>query len=165
MNFSKTNTILEEELSISNPEEFAKKLIEHEENFHNGKTFKYENDLEDIRYYQYKTVITIIEKDDFIYEEIIKINDKPVLVLGLHNDEKREILKLIIFLEKDNVVQQISRLSYDEFLQMVKNKEQWIKTEETNNVTLIKTPLSDFIENINIKQEKLKLTIDILVQH
>ncbi len=42
---------------------------------------------------------------------------------------------------------------------MVENKEQWIKTEETNNVTLIKTPLSDFIENINTEQEKLKPTI------
>ncbi len=78
--------------------------------------------------------------------------------------KKEEILELIIFLEKDNVVQQISRLSYDEFLQMVENKEQWIKTEETNNVTLIKTPLSDFIENINTEQEQEKLKPTILEQ-
>ncbi|WP_308149686.1 hypothetical protein [Spiroplasma sp. AdecLV25b] len=55
-------------------------------------------------------------------------------------------------------------MSYDEFLQMVENKEQWIKTEETNNVTLIKTPLSDFIENINTEQEQEKLKPTILEQ-
>ncbi|WP_308149685.1 hypothetical protein [Spiroplasma sp. AdecLV25b] len=90
MNLSETNTISEEEIKI-NSEEFIEKLIKQEENLHNGETFKYKNDLEDIRYSQYKTVITStgVEKDYFIYEEIIKINNKPTLLLKIHDDEKR----------------------------------------------------------------------------
>lgn len=145
-------TIIEEEIQ-NYTKEISQKFIKYEENWHNGETFKFENgsgDAKDIRYSQLKT---IIENDYFIYDEIIKRKDKPVLFLKLHNDKKREILELIIYLENNKVIQQIRHLSYEQFFHEIEHDEDPIKTEETKNTTIIETPFLDFIEQINNEEQ------------
>lgn len=150
-------TIIEEEFQ-NHTKETTKKFIKYEENWHNGETFKYKNGLdevEDIRYFQLKTIIE--EKDYFVYDEIVQINNKPILFLKLHNDEKREILELIIYLENNNVVQQIRNLNYEQFFNELQNDEDPIKTGETKNTTIIKMSFLEFIESINEEIKEIDL--------
>jgi len=153
-----TNTLIEKEWK-KDTEDFFEKFLNHEENWHNGETLKYENNIkeaEDVRYAQYRT--TIIndnqEQNCFIYDEIISINNKPVLLLKIDNSEKREILESIIYLEKNEVVQQIRNLSYKQFEEELKNNEKLIKTEESENTVIIKTPFLDFIKNVEKKEQE-----------
>ncbi|WP_342277233.1 hypothetical protein [Spiroplasma endosymbiont of Nebria brevicollis] len=145
-----TKTIIEEEIQ-SDTKEVSFKFIKHDENWHNGKTYKFDN-KSDERYSQFKTVINEENQDYFIYDEIIRRKEKPVLFLRLFDIKSDEYLELITYLEKNKVVQQIRHLSYEQFFNEIENDEDPIKSDESKNTTIIKTSFLDFIENVN--QEK-----------
>lgn len=150
-------TIIEEEF-INNTKEISKKFIKYEENWHNGETFKFENqsdEIEDVRYAQLKTITN--ENDYFIYDEIIKRKDKPVLYLRLFNIKTDKILETLIYLENNKVVQQIRNLSYEQFFNELENDEDPIKTEETKNTTIIKMSFLEFIESIDEEIKEIDL--------
>ncbi|WP_338975201.1 hypothetical protein [Spiroplasma endosymbiont of Monopis laevigella] len=75
-------------------------------------------------------------------KKIIEINNKPVLLLELHDDEKEE------------VVQQIRHLSSDQFFnefnenEISKNKK-FIKLTEDDTTTIVRMPFLDFINSVN----------------
>lgn len=139
--------------------EFAKKFKKYDENWHNGETFVFENETDevnDMKYFQFQTYIEE-EQIYFVFDEIITIDDKPVLLLQIHNEEKQEMWQQLIYLEKDKVVQQIRHLSYQQFFQELENKSNFIKLKENvkedDNTTTIRTPFLDFINNLNKEQE------------
>lgn len=140
--------------------EFAKKFKKYDENWHNGETFVFENETDevnDMKYFQFQTYIEE-EQIYFVFDEIITIDDKPVLLLQIHNEEKQEMWQQLIYLEKDKVVQQIRHLSYQQFFQELENKSNFIKlkedVKEDDNTTTIRTPFLDFINNLNKEQEE-----------
>ena len=131
------------------------KIIPHEENWHNGETFKYLLELNesDIRYYQFKTIAE--SKKCFIYDEVIKRENKSVFLLNLHNDEKKEIWELMIYFKNNEIIQQIRHLSYNEFFEEVENNVDTIKKmEENDTTTIIKTPFLKFINKINEEEKQ-----------
>lgn len=148
-------TLFEKELK--NPNDFYEKFSSYKENWHSGETFKYENELEqdDERYLQLRTDINNdIENDYFIYDEVIKYNNRPILLLILHNDKKREMLQGITYLDNNEVVQQIRKLTYEQFFHEVeKANYEVLKRKEDENTTIIKTPFLDFITNINEEEQ------------
>ncbi|WP_342266459.1 hypothetical protein [Spiroplasma endosymbiont of Villa modesta] len=144
-------TIIKKEFQ-NKSKDFSKKFIEYEKKWHNGKTYKFDNksdEIEDTRYSQFKTIINEQNQDYFIYDEIIQVNNNPLLVLKIHDDTKREIWELIIYLENNNVIQQIRHLSYEKFLNEVNKNIKNIKNEESESTTIIKTSFLEFIENVN----------------
>lgn len=151
-------TIIEKEFK-NKSKDFSEKFIEYEKNWHNGKTYKFDNksnEIEDARYSQFKTIINEQNQDYFIYDEIMQVNNNPLLVLKIHDDTKREIWELMIYLENNNVIQQIRHLSYEKFLYEFDKNIKKIKNEESENTTIIKTSLLQFIENINRKENDMK---------
>lgn len=152
-----TKPIIEEEFS-DNEYELFKRFINNEENLHNGTTFIFESkknevvENKDNRYFQFKTIIEEDKQNYFIYDEVIQINEKPILLLRIHNDETREIWEQMIYLENNKVVEQIRCLTYQQFFSELENNEKIVRIEEDSSTTIISTPFLEFIENIN--QEK-----------
>ncbi|WP_425381766.1 hypothetical protein [Spiroplasma endosymbiont of Polydrusus pterygomalis] len=151
--------IINEELNAEDEYELSKKFIINKENLHNGTTFIFkgeENEVikdKDNKYFQFKTIIEENNQEYFIYDEVIQINGKPVLLMRIHDDQRERIWEQIIYLENNNeVVEQIRDLTYQQFTDELKNNEKILRSKEDNSTTIIKTPFLQFIENIN--QEK-----------
>lgn len=68
------------------------------------------------------------------------------MVLKIHDDTKREIWELIIYLENNNVIQKIRHLNYEKFLNETDKN---IKNEESESTIIFKTSFLEFIENVN----------------
>lgn len=113
----------------------------------------------ELKYLQFETSIVEGGKEYFVYDEIIEINNKPVLLLEIHDDEKKEIWQQLIYLEADQVIKQIRHLSYEQFSNEVKNDESFIKLEENKDTTIIRIPFFDFINNLNEKQKEEQVDI------
>lgn len=66
-------TIIEEEWK-----QISVLFTKHDENWHNGQTYKVENNLveKDKKNFQFKTIIEKINYDYFIYDEIIERKDR-----------------------------------------------------------------------------------------
>lgn len=139
--------------------DFFERFIKQNEHWHNGQTFKFQSEkLEDenTKYSQFKTIIEEEGHDYFIYDEVIEIDNIPALLLELHNDKTKKVLQQMIYFDKGEVVQQIRKLSYDEFLNEIENDKPTIRLEESENTTIIKTSLLQFIENINREENDMK---------
>lgn len=139
--------------------DFFERFIKQNEHWHNGQTFKFQSEeLEDenTKYFQFKTIIEEEGHDYFIYDEVIEIDNIPALLLELHNNKTKEVLQQMIYFDKGEVVQQIRKLSYDQFLNEIENDKPTIRLEESENTTNIKTSLLQFIENINREENDMK---------
>lgn len=80
------------------------------------------------------------------------------MVLKIHDDTKREIRELIIYLENNNVIQQIRHLNYEKFLNEADKNIKNIKNEESQSTIIFKTSFLEFIENVNEeKNDVLKI--------
>lgn len=131
-----TTSILEEEFN-DDEYELSKSFIASGEDLHGGTTFIFESAKEksevdtdeDIRYFQFKTVIEENDQNYFIYDEVIQINGKLVLLLRLHNDETKEICEQMIYFEKNKVVEQVRHFIYDQFFSEINNNEKIFRTE------------------------------------
>lgn len=152
-------SIIKEELNTVDEDELSKRFIINKENLHNGTTFIFkskENEVvndKDKRYFQFKTIIEENNQEYFIYDEIIQINEKPILLMRIFNDQTKRIWEQIIYLGNNNeVVEQIRDLTYQQITDESKNNEKILSSEEDSSTTIIKTPFLPFIENIN--QEK-----------
>ncbi|WP_425382048.1 hypothetical protein [Spiroplasma endosymbiont of Melieria omissa] len=153
-----TTPIIEAEFNDKDDKNaISTKFKENDENWHNGKTFLFEseeNEDENIKHCQFKTIIEENNRNYFIYDEIIEINNKPVLLLELHDDEKEEVWQQLIYLEKDEVVQQIRHLSSDQFFNEfneneISNNKKFIKLTENDTTTIVRMPFLDFINSVN----------------
>lgn len=154
-----TTIFKEESKRDKNKTEFFERFIKQNEHWHNGQTFKFQSEEledEDTKYSQFKTIIEEESHDYFIYDEVIEIDNIPALLLELHNDKTKEVLQQMIYFDKDEVVQQIRKLSYDQFLNEIENDKPTIRLEESENTTIIKTSLLQFIENINQEENDMK---------
>lgn len=154
-------TILAEQFKAAESE-FTNKFKKNNENWHNGETFMFENQSSEdneLKCLQFETSIVEGGKEYFVYDEIIEINNKPVLLLEIHDDEKKEIWQQLIYLEADQVIKQIRHLSYEQFSNEVKNDEIFIKLEENKDTTIIRIPFFDFINNLNEKQKEEQVDI------
>ncbi|WP_342258169.1 DUF1360 domain-containing protein [Spiroplasma endosymbiont of Nomada ruficornis] len=154
-------TILAEQFKTAESE-FTNKFKKNNENWHNGETFMFENQSgedNELKYLQFETSIVEGGKEYSVYDEIIEINNKPVLLLEIHDDEKKEIWQQLIYLEADQVIKQIRHLSYEQFSNEVKNDESFIKLEENKDTTIIRIPFFDFINNLNEKQKEEQVDI------
>lgn len=157
------NPIIKEELNAENDYELSKKFIINKENLHNGTTFIFKSEENEVvenndnKYFQFKTVIEENNQEYFIYDEVIQINEKPVLLMRIHNDQTERMWEQIIYLENNSeVVEQIRDLTYQQFTDELKNNEKILRTEEDSNTTIIKTPFLQFIENINQEENDMK---------
>lgn len=151
-----TKTILAEQYETLSSE-FDKKFKKYDENWHNGETFVFESETDEVdnmKYFQFETSIVEEGQEYFVFDEIITIDDKPVLLLQILNEEKQEVWQQLIYLEKDKIVQQIRHLNYQQFFQESENKNNFIKLKEDDNTTTIRTPFLDFINNLNKEQEE-----------
>lgn len=153
-------TIFKEEIKKDkNKTEFFERFIKQDEHWHNGQTFKFQNEEledEDTKYAQFKTIIEEEGHHYFIYDEVIEIDNIPALLLELHNDKTKEVWQKMIYFDKGEVVQQIRKLSYDQFLNEIENNKPTIRLEENENTTIIKTSLLEFMENITQEENDMK---------
>jgi len=159
--FLSQKTLVEKELTTDRLD-FYRMFMKNEEDYHGGETFKFQDEeiqneeYKNLDSTQYETVIINDENEKyFIYDEIIKKYNKPYYNLKIHNDKKEEIIESIIYLKNDIIIKQIRYFTYEQFLNLVK-KEQYIVEEEneSENVTIIKTPFLEFLENVNNDEEK-----------
>ncbi len=146
---SQVKTIIEEEWK-----KITVLFTKHDENWHNGQTYKFENGLiaQDKRYLQCKTIIETKNQDYFIYDEIMARKNKLFFISRLHDDEKRKVWESIIYFENNEIVEQLRCVSYRCFFNEVENNEELIK-REFRNTTIIRTSFLDFIKNTTNKKQ------------
>lgn len=146
---SQVKTIIEEEWK-----KITVLFTKHDENWHNGQTYKFENSLiaKDNRYFQFKTIIETGNQDYFIYDEIIARKNKLCFISRLCDDEKRKVWESIIYFENNEIVKQLRCVSYRRFFNEVENNEELIK-QESRNTTIIRTSFLDFIKNTANKKQ------------
>ncbi|WP_338962729.1 hypothetical protein [Spiroplasma endosymbiont of Lasioglossum villosulum] len=153
-----TKTIIEEELrNVADLTWFTKNFIRCHQNWHHGETCKFENhfDEKDKKCFQFRTIIKKQNEDYFIYDEIIKREDKTFFLLRLYDDKRKKVWELLIYFEKNEIVQQIRHLRYKQFLNEIKNNAKLIK-KESKHTTIIRTPFLEFVRTItNQKQDNI----------
>lgn len=77
----------------------------------------------------------------------------------MHDDQKRKVWESIIYLENNQIIEQLRCVSYQQFFNEIENNEELIK-QENENTTIIKTSFLDFIKNTTNKEQTNNIIVD-----